>query len=114
MIVWELMSDPLLSKYSIFIVDEAYEWTLHTDLLIVSLKTIQKQRNVDGDASIKGKGNASSSNPLKIVIMSAMLDVEKFSKFFHKCVLGFFFFSLGADKRVEVLRFYTSRAANIK
>ena len=92
MIVRELMSDPLLSKYSVVIVDEAHERTLRTDLLIASLKTIQKQRNVDGDASGKGKGNASSSNPLKIVIMSATLDAEKFSKFFHKYVLSFFFF----------------------
>ena len=91
MIVRELMSDPLLSKYSVVIVDEAHERTLRTDLLIASLKTIQKQRNVDGDASGKGKGNASLSNPLKIVIMSATLDAEKFSKFFHKYVLRFFF-----------------------
>ncbi|KAF8817173.1 P-loop containing nucleoside triphosphate hydrolase protein [Phlegmacium glaucopus] len=83
MIVRELMSDPLLSKYSVVIVDEAHERTLRTDLLIASLKTIQKQRNAGGDASLKGKGNADSQNPLKIVIMSATLDAEKFSKFYH-------------------------------
>jgi len=86
MIVRELMSDPLLSKYSVVIVDEAHERTLRTDLLIASLKTIQKQRNANGDASPKGKGNADSLNPLKIVIMSATLDAEKFSKFYHKYV----------------------------
>ena len=94
MIVRELMSDPLLSKYSVVIVDEAHERTLRTDLLIASLKTIQKKRNGDEDAGVKGKGNADSQSPLKIVIMSATLDAEKFSKFYHKYVLSsaFFFF----------------------
>lgn len=82
MIVRELMSDPLLSSYSVIIVDEAHERTLRTDLLIANLKSIQKQRNPPPDA--KGKGNVDGLNPLKIVIMSATLDAEKFSKFFHK------------------------------
>lgn len=82
MIVRELMSDPLLSKYSVIIVDEAHERTLRTDLLIANLKTIQKRRNITLD--LKGKGNADKMNPLKVIIMSATLDAEKFSKFFHK------------------------------
>ncbi|KAF7767927.1 hypothetical protein Agabi119p4_7170 [Agaricus bisporus var. burnettii] len=81
MIVRELMSDPLLSKYSVVIVDEAHERTLRTDLLIANLKTIQKKRNSTLDP--KGKGNADKMNPLKVIIMSATLDAEKFSKFFH-------------------------------
>ncbi|KAH9480187.1 putative ATP-dependent RNA helicase prh1 [Psilocybe cubensis] len=81
MIVRELMSDPLLSHYSVVIVDEAHERTLRTDLLIANLKTIQAKRNPKSDA--KGKGNADASNPLKIVIMSATLDAEKFSRFYH-------------------------------
>ena len=102
MIVRELMSDPLLTKYSVVIVDEAHERTLRTDLLIASLKTIQKQRNGSGqrngggDRNVnvngKGKGNADSQNPLKIVIMSATLDAEKFSKFYDEYVLSSFFF----------------------
>ncbi|PPQ86311.1 hypothetical protein CVT25_005612 [Psilocybe cyanescens] len=81
MIVRELMSDPLLSNYSVIIVDEAHERTLRTDLLIANLKKIQAKRNPKTDP--KGKGNADTSNPLKIVIMSATLDAEKFSKFYH-------------------------------
>lgn len=84
MIVRELMSDPLLLKYSVVIVDEAHERTLRTDLLLANLKTIQRRRNVAEDA--KGKGKADKLNPLKIVVMSATLDAEKFSKFFHKQV----------------------------
>jgi ATP-dependent RNA helicase DHX33 len=82
MIVRELMSDSLLSNYSVIIVDEAHERTLRTDLLIANLKKIQKVRNQPTDA--KGKCNANATNPLKIVIMSATLDAEKFSKFYHK------------------------------
>ena len=105
MIVRELMSDPLLTNYSVVIVDEAHERTLRTDLLVANLKTIQKQRNGggDGDVNVKGKGNPDSQNPLKIVIMSATLDAEKFSKFYHEYVLSsfsVFCFWLGADERV--------------
>lgn len=52
MIVRELMSDPMLSSYSVIIVDEALERTLRTDLLISNFKTIQKLRNSPKD----GKG----------------------------------------------------------
>lgn len=84
MIVRELMSDPTLSKYSVVIVDEAHERTLRTDLLIANLKSIQKDRNPPSDS--KGKQRADGSNPLKIVIMSATLDAEKFSRFFEEYV----------------------------
>lgn len=81
MIVRELMSDPLLSKYSVVIVDEAHERSLRTDLLIANLKTILRQRNTPQDVKGKGKGRA-DTNPLKIIVMSATLDAEKFGRFF--------------------------------
>ncbi|THU78991.1 P-loop containing nucleoside triphosphate hydrolase protein [Dendrothele bispora CBS 962.96] len=87
MIVRELMSDPLLSKYSVVIVDEAHERSLRTDLLISNLKVIQRQRNGNGTgennySKAKGKEKEKATNPLKIIIMSATLDAEKFAKFF--------------------------------
>ncbi|KAJ7202848.1 P-loop containing nucleoside triphosphate hydrolase protein [Mycena pura] len=76
MITRELLGDPLLSRYAVIIVDEAHERTLRTDLLLATLKRILPERNGDK----KGKGK--ECNPLKVVIMSATLDAEKFSRFF--------------------------------
>lgn len=82
MLVRELLSDRLLSQYSVLIIDEAHERTLRTDLLLSSLKSIQKERNVAMQMDRKGKQR--ESNPLKIVIMSATLDAERFSRFFDQ------------------------------
>ncbi|KAI0770462.1 P-loop containing nucleoside triphosphate hydrolase protein [Fomes fomentarius] len=86
MIVRELLGDPLLSKHSVVIVDEAHERTLRTDLLIANLKRILTARNFPSPSDYKGKGKGKAydpPNPLKVVIMSATLEAEKFSKFFN-------------------------------
>jgi len=66
----ELLSDELLSQYSIIVLDEAHERTVRTDVLFGIIKGIQHKR-------------AKTDNPLKLIIMSATLEADKFSKFFN-------------------------------
>eukprot|EP00058_Branchiostoma_floridae_P019398 XP_002604888.1 hypothetical protein BRAFLDRAFT_264370 [Branchiostoma floridae] len=69
MLVREMMADPLLKKYSILMLDEAHERTLHTDIIIGLLKKIQKKRE-----------------DLRIIVSSATLDAKAFRDFFNKNV----------------------------
>ncbi|GBM13433.1 Pre-mRNA-splicing factor ATP-dependent RNA helicase DHX16 [Araneus ventricosus] len=65
MLLREFLSEPDLSSYSVVIVDEAHERTLHTDILFGLVKDIARFRP-----------------DLKLLISSATLDAEKFSQFF--------------------------------
>ena len=72
------MSDKLLSHYGVIIIDEAHERTLRTDVLLASLKQILQRRNG------LPLGNDKPRDPLKVVIMSATLDAQRFSRFFGR------------------------------
>lgn len=66
----EIKFDVLLSDYDAIFVDEAHERSLRIDFLLGLLKNIRKKRLIQG------------LKPLKIIIASATLDTEKFSRFF--------------------------------
>lgn len=63
-----LRSDPLLSSVSHLVLDEIHERNLQSDVLLVIVKDLLQIRN-----------------DLKVILMSATLNAEKFSKYFDCC-----------------------------
>lgn len=70
MLIRELMNDKTLSKYSYIFIDEAHERTLNTDILLGVLKELVNLRK-------------ETENPLRLIIMSATIEINKFAKYFN-------------------------------
>lgn len=65
LLIREALVDPLLTRYSVIMVDEAHERSISTDILLGLLKKIRKRRP-----------------ELRIIISSATLQAEEFLSFF--------------------------------
>lgn len=70
MLIRELISDHNLDKYGVILIDEAHERTINIDILLGLLKKLVSERP--------------KSNPLKLVVMSATIEVERFVNYFDK------------------------------
>lgn len=63
--IQEMMQDPLLTKYSVVMIDDIHDRTINSDILLALLKKIRNKRP-----------------DLKLIVSSATLDAEKISNYF--------------------------------
>ncbi|XP_066143410.1 ATP-dependent RNA helicase DHX33 [Euwallacea fornicatus] len=73
MLLREAISDRLLLAYTVVMLDEAHERTVHTDVLFGIVKKAQKVRE------------ERNLSPLRIIITSATMDVDHFARYFNDC-----------------------------
>jgi ATP-dependent RNA helicase DHX8/PRP22 len=83
MLLRECLVDPDLGGYSVVMLDEAHERTIHTDVLMGLLKEACRRRP-----------------DLKLIVTSATLDATKFSSYFGNCPI---FTILGRSFGVDIL-----------
>lgn len=73
MLLQEMLRDPSLRQYSAVIVDEVHERGANVDLILGFLRNMVTGQN-------EGRGGI----PLKVVVMSATVDLERFLDFFEQ------------------------------
>lgn len=90
----EALADRLLRQYSVIILDEAHERTINTDVLFGIVKEAQRARQhhkmlpLKVDFRLNYKICSSFRLPfecIQVIIMSATMDVDHFSKYFSNC-----------------------------
>lgn len=68
MLLREALLDKDMSQYSVIMLDEAHERTIHTDVLFGIMKQVALKRE-----------------DFRLIVTSATLDAEKFSSYFGNC-----------------------------
>ncbi|KAF7490117.1 ATP-dependent RNA helicase DHX33 [Sarcoptes scabiei] len=78
----ESLSNHTLDRYDFIILDEAHERTVQSDMLFGIVKRAQKSRKRSSMKRTLDGNESPSHNTLKLIIMSATMDVDHLSKYF--------------------------------